>query len=218
MSEAVSIFIQPEDVVRVEVHTDNRKKSLSILNNGCLLEQGRAPCSGKVAEGACYGKYSKCNDPGKSVCLDILGRTVEENGGEVPDWVRVDWAEFFPETWEIRELIDKETLKPKEDGSAFMRRDLYKSRLLRLRYGLKDWSLSKVSDKYELRHEQAKGLSPGTEQLTKESLEIILKTIHPDFIDQMLRAYDRVSLEAYADIEEDAVEQITEATGLKAKN
>ena len=88
---------------------------------------------------------------------------------------------------------------------------------MRLKYFLKDWSLKEHGEEYVLSHKSSSKLKHSTE-LTEDCLRLVKSRLDPEFVDAMLRAYEKKNDQIYKDITQNAINEIKEATGIPAKN
>lgn len=206
------------DRTRVFLYIDlSDKNKPRYLSDYCWLTQGEKPCKGDPTN-PCNQCFAKCNHPEKAVCLDEVGKVLEENNNEFPDHVVKEWVEFAPENWEVKTHIDVNTINVDPNNPERARRDVIKYNTWRLKYFLRDWSLKKYGDEFQIKTRQAQGFSSGIEELMPDILKFIMTNLDPEFVDMIIRAYDRQSDQIYKEISENAVKEVGEATGLSVKN
>ncbi len=204
--ERIPYRINSDDFIRVSIYMD--KRSGQMMSSRCPLMQGTDPCMGDAGR-PCHGRFDLCNSPDKIVCMDEIGRL-----GELPDWVQTEWVDFSKVTWEIKEFLDFDTIQPHPTDPQMVIRNFRKERELKIKYLLKDWSLSRLVDhdkRFEIKRRQARGFSPGTMELEPSTLEFIKTSIDPGFVDKMIREYEIKSVEPINYIEQNAIAQVEDA-------
>ena len=206
----------PDKRIRVHLYVDTRKIKPRYLSSYCWLTQGISPCKGDISS-PCGQCWAKCNHPSKALCADEVGQLVDENEN-IPDYVKVEWADFAPENWETKTHIDNTTIYSDPASPGELKRNLQKYHELRLKYFLRDWSLKDYGKDFELQIIQAKGMTKGVKELSQDSLSLVKTKLDPEFVENLVQLYDRKADLLYSEIAENAIAEVREKLGLEAKN
>jgi hypothetical protein len=132
----------------------------------------------------------------------------------LPEGVYRETAKFSPTSFVVSEEIDQESLKYDGDVSTDIRIDLSKRTNLRIKYLLREWSLSDTDLSLTL---TTYTRPDGRKQLSNESIALINNEVHPRIVKAFMEAYELHQRSAFQRVEDEAVLAVKEGSGGKIK-
>lgn len=136
-----------------------------------------------------------------------------EPGQELPEGVYEEWAEFAKPSFSLQQEIEQDTIEYDDEGNVKV--NIIKQSEMKLKYLLRDWSLS--AEEPELKLVTVKD-AKSRAHLTPDCMKMILNRVQPALVSGFLTAHAWHNQRRINKTEEETKKEVQAATGIKAPN
>lgn len=137
-----------------------------------------------------------------------------EPGQKLPDGVYEEWAEFAKPSFSLQQEIEQETISYGSGDDGGVKVNVVKQSEMKLRFLLRDWSLSQEPKLKLVSVKDAKS----RKHLTPQCMKVILNEVEPAIVSGFLTALNWHAIQRTKKVEEEVQAEVEEATGIKAPN
>jgi len=190
---ARSYKIKPDQLEEVHIFVDTRNGAFNVLHDIDLYKR-------------------IVGDSDERVRLFCFDESLYPDG--LPEGIYKETARFAPTSFAVSEEIDNESLKYENDDSGTIRIDMTKRTNLRIKYLLREWTLSEAEPSLMLRIYKR---PDGRAQLDNESIALVNNEVHPKLIKGFMEAYELNQRLAFKKVEDEAIDAVKEGSGGKIK-